>query len=99
MNPTNSLPEYEPMEHMVSTINLEHLHFPEYAKAVSPKMVKRLVKNFNRHLFDLPVVGLRDNKLYVLDGKTRIEALRQLGYTHVQVRFIQGSGTNASENE
>lgn len=50
------------------------------------RQIAQIVKNFNQDFFGSPLVSLRteDGHYYILDGQTRLEALRQLGVSPIQ---------------
>ena len=80
------------LEHSIGTFAISDLNYAEYTRRLSEKQVSNIILNFDANHFDLPVVNARDGKLWVVDGKHRIEAARRVGFTHVQCRLLTSLG-------
>ena len=76
------------LEHAIVTVSIGDLSYAEYTRPLSEKQVNSITNRFDENHFDLPVLSARNGRLWVVDGKQRIEAARRLGYTHVQCRML-----------
>ena len=79
---------YRPLEHAIVTFAVSDLNYAAYTRPLSNKQVNSITSGFDANRFDLPVVSARDGKLWVVDGKQRIEAARRVGFTHIQCRLL-----------
>lgn len=58
-----------------------------YQRDTAPARVEKIIGEFDENKFDPPLVRKVDDRFALIDGKGRIAALRELGYTEVYARL------------
>jgi len=77
------------LEPITKGISIDEIGVDYYQRPVYKNHVKKIIKNFNVDLVELPKVCRRDNRWECWDGQHTILAAKAMGYTHITCKITE----------